>query len=450
MIGADRLLSDLTWLVKHAPRACRISVCAQARTQRVLRFAYERVHQNLAQDSVTVYVRVFADRRVGVATTDNLGRVHLARALARAVEIAKHTPPLKDAPVLPSGASLRDARDVVRATAEVPAARLLASIKHLFHLCKGVDVTLAGSLVAAEDETAVANSAGVASYHASTVCGTRLVTMYRKLSGYASGVHRDIRKLDNEALLEHALKQCLHKRAAVTVPVGTYEVVLEPEAVAELLIWLGYIAFGAKQIHEHSSCLSGRMGERLMHPSVTIDDDGNDPAGLRLPFDPEGVPKQRVRLIDRGRAAGFVTDSTYAALYHQPSTGHAQTPDGTDGPVPVHLFMAPGTVSRAEMIRRCDRGLLIPRFHYVNGLLNPREALMTGLTREGVFLIKDGKCDAPVTTLRFTQSLLDALRHVVAISKERQVVGDPASDVGCAVVPTVHLKKFRFTGRSEE
>jgi predicted Zn-dependent protease len=273
--------------------------------------------------------------------------------------------------------------------------------------------------------------------------------MYRKLSGFASGVQGGAHPLDLDALLERSLKQCLHRHDPVTLPVGTYEVILEPEAMGDLLVWLGYIAFGAKQFQERTSFLAGRIGERVMAPSVTSYDDGNDPHGLVMPFDAEGVPKQRVTLIDRGKAAGIVYDSTYGQLYHHPSTGHALSLEDVEGPLPLHLGLQPGEAKRDDMIRRCGRGLLIPRFHYVNGLLNPREALMTGLTREGAWLIENGKLKAPITTLRFTQSLLEALSHVAAMSKERHLVADPAQEAGCAMMPAVHLKRFRFTGRSE-
>ena len=127
-----------------------------------------------------------------------------------------------------------------------------------------------------------------------------------------------------------------------------------------------------------------------------------------------------------------------------------KTPDDVEGPVPSHLFLAPGTVRREELIRTCKRGILIPRFHYVSGLLNPREALMTGLTREGACMIEDGKPGSPIATMRFTQSVLEALNHVVGMSKERQLIADPSQDGGCAVMPTLRLAKFRFTGRSED
>ena len=233
------------------------------------------------------------------------------------------------------------------------------------------------------------------------------------------------------------------------MPVGRYEVVLEPEAVADLVEWLGYTAFGAKQVEERTSFLAGRMGERVMDPQVTILDDGNAPDSLRLPFDCEGTPKQRVVLIDRGVAAGIVYDATYGARFGHGSTGHAVSTDTTDGPLPLNLAMAPGRTTTAGMIRACKRGLYIPRFHYVNGLLNPRLALMTGLTREGACLIKDGALAAPVTTLRFTQSILEAFSGVRGISKERRLVADPSSGLGSALMPAVHLASFAFTGRAD-
>ncbi len=448
MIGHTRLLETLRKLVKQS-KADATTICAQAETYRVSRFAYEAIHQDLIQESVSVHIKVVRERRVGVAVTDNLEPAALKRALAAAMEIAKHAPPSKLLPPLPGAYEQISTKDHAAQTAKTDAADTVKDLKRLFQFCKGVDASLAGSIAFGEEERAVVNSAGVACYHAATASGAKLVTMYRKLSGFASGVHRRLDQLDLDTLLERSLKQCLHRQDPITLPVGTYEVILEPEAVAELVMWLGYIAFGAKSFQERTSFLSGRIGERVMGKSVTIADDGNNPDGLALPFDCEGVPKQRVSLIDRGTAAGIVYDTTYGLLYGHPSTGHALYAEDTDGPIPLHLFMEPGAARREELIRGCERGVLIPRVHYVSGLLNPPEALMTGLTREGAFLIEHGKLKAPITTMRFTQSLLEAFSHVRGISRERQLVADPMQD-GCTVMPTMHLAKFRLTGQSQD
>ena len=448
MTGETRLLKALSTLVTRA-RADGASVCAHARTRQVFRFANEAIHQDLVQEGVTVTVKVLEDHRVGVASTQTLEPQSLARCVAAAREIARHSPAQRDLPGLPSGHRLSTTTDVVPATTRVGPATIVSSIKRLFHLCKGAGAALAGSVVTGTDEFAVANSSGVSCYAASTVAGAKLVTMYRQVSGFASGVTRDVDRLDLEGLLKRSLTQSLHRREPVAIPLGSYEVILEPEAVAELVTWLSYTAFGAKSVEERTSFLAGRMGEQVMAEAITIYDDGNDPLGLRMPFDFEGTPKQRVTLIDRGTAAGIVYDAAYGARFGQPSTGHGMPPNEIDGPLPLHVAMAPGRAAIDEMIAACKRGLLIPHFHYVNGLLNPREALMTGLTREGAFLIERGKVAAPVKTMRFTQSLLAAFRRVLGVSKTRALVADPSQELGCAIMPALHLAAFKFTGRSE-
>ena len=448
MIGGARLLGALRRAVRRA-EGDGVSACAHARQRRVFRFAYDAIHQDLVQESVQVTIKVIREKRAGVASTSALTPEGLARCAAIASEIARHSPQQADVPPLPARHRARSTQDYVAATAALSPAECVASLKQLFRICRGAGAALAGSMVTGEDELAVANSAGVACYAASTVAGAKLVTMYRKLSGYVSGAHRDVRRLKLEDLLKRSLDQSLRREEPVTLPLGTYEVILEPEAVGELVNWLGYTAFGAKSVEERTSFMAGRMGEQVMDRQVTISDDATSASTLRMPFDFEGVPKRRTVLIDRGRAAGLVYDMTYGARFGQPSTGHGMPPDETEGPFPLHLAMAAGTRSLAQMIASCKRGLLIPRFHYVNGLLNPREALMTGLTREGTYVIEHGRLARPVTTLRFTQSMLEAFSHVRGISKERRLIADPAQEMGCGLMPALHLERFAFTGRSQ-
>ena len=448
MLGSSRLVGALTALVKRT-RADGVSVSAHAKTCRVFRFAYDAVHQDLVQESISTAVQVVRDQRVGVARTGTLSPRGLRRCAEAAADIAAHAPRCSTLPVLPARHRIASTRDWVAATSDLDAAHAVSALKRLFHLCQGAGATLAGSFVTAEDEFAVANSAGTACYAASSVAGAKLVTMFGPLSGYASGVHRDVRRLDLTGLLKRSLAQSLHPDQPQAIPLGTCEVILEPEAVAELVTWLGSIAFGAKSLEERTSFLAGRMGERVMAPAITIYDDGREPGTLRVPFDFEGVPKRNTLLVDRGIASGAVYDSVYGARFGRASTGHAMPPDEVEGPLPLHLAMRPGKSSLAQMVRSCRRGLLIPRFHYVNGLLNPREALMTGLTREGVFLIERGRLTKPVKTLRFTQSLLEAFSRVKAVSRERRLVAEPSQELGCALMPALHLAAFNFTGRSE-
>ncbi|MBI3083843.1 MAG: hypothetical protein HYY90_05720, partial [Candidatus Omnitrophica bacterium] len=333
MIGQSRLLTELSRLVKRS-RADGVSACAHAKSRRVFRFAYGAIHQGLLQESVNVTVKMIHHRRLGVAGADTLEPQSLMRCVRAAAEIAKHSPAQDDLPDLPARHHIRTSADSYPATVRLSPAACVSSVKRLFHLCQGAGAELAGSLVTGEDEFGVVNSAGVSCYAASTVAGAKLVTMYRRLSGYASAVHRDVNRIDLETLLKKSLSQSLHRNEPVRLPLGTYEVILEPEAVGELVTWLGYTAFGAKSVEERTSCVAGRMGERIFSPLLTIVDNGNDPSVLRMPCDFEGTPKRNVTLIDRGKAAGIVYDSTYGKRFGHPSTGHGMPPGEVEGPLP--------------------------------------------------------------------------------------------------------------------
>ena len=448
MIGRTRLLDTLKSVVRLS-KADQTLVSAWSVSRRIMRFAFEKIHQDLAQEDLDLYIKVIVDGRVGVACANSLSLPTLKQALRSAMEIARHAPKHQGPLTLPKPQAVAALTTHFADTARLAPRQRVEQIQQLFHLAKGCGAALAGSLLSGEEEFAVASSSGVARYQPMTVAALKLVALGPTVSGFASSVSRNVRELDLELTLERALMKCLTKERPADLPLGADTVLLEPEAVGELLTWLGYLAFGAKAVHERTSFLAGRMGERLMGRNITIYDDGTDPQGLAIPFDFEGVPRRRVILIERGTARGIVYDTHYGRLFDAASTGHAPPPDDVEGPQPSHLMLAAGDTPLEQLIGRIDRGILVTRFHYVNGLLNPREALMTGLTRDGTFLIERGRLSSPLPNLRFTHSILEAFNHVEAISRERRLVADPSQELGCAVMPAIHLAAFKFTGRSE-
>jgi len=205
------------------------------------------------------------------------------------------------------------------------------------------------------------------------------------------------------------------------------------------------MGFGAQSFCEGRSFMSGRIGLKLMHESVSIWDDGLDEDGIPSTFDMEGVPKQRVNLIENGIARGVVYDTYYAAKEGVKSTGHSLGPSYAGGPLPTNLFMAAGKSSLDEMIRSTERGLLVTRFHYTN-IADPAHAVLTGLTRDGTFLVENGRISRPVRNLRFTESMTDAFSAVEALCAERSL--EPAI-LGAILVPAVKISSFTFTGATE-
>jgi PmbA protein len=206
---------------------------------------------------------------------------------------------------------------------------------------------------------------------------------------------------------------------------------------------LGYLGFSALAVQEERSFFE--PGKRIGSEIVTIRDDGSDPAGLPLWFDYEGVAKQRVDLVDHGICRGVVHDAQTAARAGVSSTGHGLPAPNPWGPFPANMVMEAGAATRDELIGGLDRGLLVTRFHYTNPV-HPKLAIVTGMTRDGTFLVEGGRVVGPVKNLRYTQSYLAALAGTVAVGRERRTL---RGFLGGVVVPAVRIDNWTFTGGTE-
>jgi predicted Zn-dependent protease len=262
-------------------------------------------------------------------------------------------------------------------------------------------------------------------------------------SGYAEAAAVDASTIDSAALGREAAEKARATSDAILVEPGDYPVVLEEYAVVDLLDMLGYLGFSALAVQEERSF--AEPGKRIGSDLVTIVDDGHDPAGLPLAFDFEGVAKQRVELVEAGVCRGVVYDAQTAARAGVSSTGHGLPAPNPWGPFPLNMVMDTGTTSRDELIGGLDRGLLVTRFHYTNPV-HPKLAIVTGMTRDGTFLVEGGRIVGPVKNLRYTQSYLAALAGTVAVARERKTL---RGFLGGVVVPAVRIDGWTFTGGTE-
>jgi PmbA protein len=226
-------------------------------------------------------------------------------------------------------------------------------------------------------------------------------------------------------------------------------VVLEPHAVAELLEWLALTSFGARAVEDGSSALAGRAGERITG-EVTLYDDalGGEDGCPTAPFDAEGTPRRRVVCLDGGVAGDVVHDRASAARAGVAASGHAAPlvdEMGEGGPTPQHLFVAAGDAGVEQLIARVERGLYVSRFHYVNGLLDTRRALMTGMTRDGLWRIENGRLAGPAQNQRWTESLLEAGRRVDGIGRERALIAGGLTECWF-VCPALLVRGWKFSG----
>jgi PmbA protein len=337
---------------------------------------------------------------------------------------------------------------VVEATAKATPKDRAKGAERILKLSRAQDLEAAGAVSTDNQELYIANSLGVGAYHRGTVAHAMAVIMSDTSSGYGAQASIDFRKIDAERVGRAAVDKALRSRNPESIEPGEYTVILEEEAVADMVFYLGYMGFGALAVQEERSFMNGKIGEKITGDKVTIWDDGSDPRGLPLPFDFEGVPKKRVSLIENGVAVGVVHDSFTAGREKgATSTGHALAMPNTFGPLPINLFMATGDATKEEMLASTKRGIWVTRFHYTN-IVHPVKTILTGMTRDGTFLIEDGKITKPLKNLRFTQSVLGAFANVESLTKEFKLVKDEWNPIGTCV-PAVKINGFQFTGTTE-
>ena len=409
------------------------------------RFANSEIHQNVAETSVMVNLRVVVGKRVGVASSDRTDEEGLRRLAASAAAIARVVEELDDWGGLPGPTDIQDlpvAYSSVTAGAS-PEFRAEA-VRAVIAAADEAGVIAYGSFATGLESTAIANSNGA------RAAGTRTTSQLITVSmgpgggtGYAEAAAVDASTIDAAAIGREAAGKARATANATSIEPGDYPVVLEEYAVVDLLHMLGYLGFSALAVQEERSFVE--PGKRIGSDLVTIVDDGYDPDGLPLWFDYEGVAKQRVSLIERGVCRDVVYDTQTAARAGATSTGHGLPAPNPYGPFPLNMVMAPGTSSREELIGGLDRGLLVTRFHYTNPV-HPKLAIVTGMTRDGTFLVEDGRIVGPVKNLRYTQSYLAALAGTVAVGRERRTL---KGDLGGVVVPALRLDGWTFTGTTE-
>jgi PmbA protein len=407
------------------------------------RFAVNSIHQNVAEANESVSVRAVLGNKIGVVGGNQLDDDALRDVVRRAIAFASVQPenphftslpaPAPYAPA-PSGYSAATAAFGPEERAQRVGVVVARAVERGFEA--------AGAFETSASQLAIANSLGVWAHHPSTEAEFHAVIMADGGgSGWAQRVATDATTMDFEALATDAVERAARTRNAEVLPVGEYPVVLESYAVAEMLQNLAYMGLNALAMEEERSPFTGRMGQEVAAPGVTIYDDAFDPAGLPRPFDYEGAPTARVNLVDRGVASAVVYDSFSAHKEGKPNTGHALPAPNTFGAYPEHLMLAAGDASVEDLVRGVERGVFVTRFHYTN-IVHPVRTLFTGMTRDGTFLIEHGEITRPVKNFRFTQSVWEALAGVEALGRERV----QSRGYATMVAPAARMARWNFTG----
>jgi PmbA protein len=417
----------------------------------VARFASSEVHQPTLIDNCILHVSVVRDGRRGVATTNRIEDEGVAEVVQRAQDAAESANPNPDFPGLAEPGPIPSVGGYDARTAELTPegqARLAAAA---IDAAGGIGAY--GYVTSGVCELAIASTTGVRAEQRFTDAGVRVLAANEELSGFAEQTASAVDGIDVEVTAREAAETAERTRDAASLEPGTYGAVLEPYALAELLQWFSYSAFNAVALLEERSALTGRIGQLFVDPKVSIADDALDPAGLPKGFDFEGTPKQRVDLIEEGVARGVVWDRSTAAKAggDRRSTGHAlPAADRAYGPLPLALVVAPGDAETTdELAERVGHGVYITRFHYL-GIVDPREGILTGMTRDGTFRIRDGRIAEPLVNLRFTVAVPELLAGVPGLTRTQTLVNQ--SDFYderypyAALVPALATTRFAVTG----
>jgi predicted Zn-dependent protease len=417
----------------------------------ISRFANSNVHQNMSEVAAGLTLRVIVNGSMGVASTSSLDPDEIASTAALAREAAKHADPLQKftglyrecTPAAPLNTF--DAK-----TAGIAPAEKAKALRAMFDRGRDAGVLFAGSYSSGASSVAVANTHGVRRYCTMTSAEASVIAMKGSDSGYATALSRRCDDVDIVALGEEAIeKATLCAESAEDLDPGAFDVILEPPALAEVLEWLNMIALTGQSFDDGSSFLVGNVGKQLLGANFTLADDAVDDDFLPFPFDIEGLPKRRIVLIDHGVIRTPVVDKAYADRLGLEPTGNAWSLGAPDHGSAFHMCIEEGTATREELIASTKLGIWVTRFNYVNGLLEPRTALMTGTTRDGTFLIRDGRVVSRLPNLRWTQSMVEAFSNVEASTRQRRRVGTWYNHFGGTLAPAMKIRGWHITGKQK-
>jgi PmbA protein len=442
---------DIAESALRAAEGDAVEAVVQAERSGFARFAGSEVHQPTLVENETLFIRVVRGRRTGAAAGNRLDEDGVRELAARAGAAADAAPEDPAVAGVAAPAELPDAAAYDEETATLGAdeqARLAAA-----EIDAAGDTPVYGFFTSGATTLAVATSAGVAVEETVTDAMTLALVATDDASGYAERVATAAREVDTGAAAREAAELAERTRGAGEVEPGSYRAVLAPYAIGELLQYFAYDAFSGLALMEERSYLTGRIGERCLDEKISISDDPLDPAGLPRAFDFEGVPKEHVRLIENGVLRGTVWDLEAAAQAGDSarSTGSAAPPALRRwGPLPFALAIAPGAADSVdELVELVGDGIYVTRLHYL-GIVEPRQGVITGMTRDGTFRIRDGRIAEPLVNLRFTVAVPDVLADVPGLTRERQLTNQSAFyDERFAygtLVPALATARFDITG----
>jgi predicted Zn-dependent protease len=435
---AERVLE----LVRERAAGAEAEVNVRTGTSALTRFANSFIHQNVAEEISHVALRVANDGRVASTSFDGTPDDEaLARVVQNALDAARVRPPDPDWPGLAPSADTPDPNHWDDATAAAGPDERAQRVADFVAASDGLET--AGACRSEAVTAAFANSAGQRAEGRATAADIDGIARTGSSDGSARMASVRLADLDGRDAGERAARKARDGADPTDLEPGRYEVVLEPQCVTDILLFLTVYGFNGRAVEEGRSFI--RPGEQQFDPAFTLRDDPSDPVQIGVGFDAEGTPKRPFDLVRDGVTCAAIHTRRTAAKAGTESTGHAVEGAEAFGALPLNLVVSAGDRSTDDLIASVERGLLVTDFWYTR-ILDPRTQVVTGLTRNGVWLVEDGRIARPVSNLRFTQSFVEALAPgaIRGISSNRRLLYDEFGSA--SFVPALHLASWNFTG----
>lgn len=448
--------SDIFSRLKKFSSADEIECLFYGGYSALTRFANNTIHQNVAEENHGVSVRTVFDGRTARATTNRFDDESL-REVGRASEaLAKVQQPDPDLlPVYEGPVEVRAPSPAQRhfeATAKLTAEQRAQAVGKIVAIGQKHKLTAAGIFASAETVEGIFNSRGLSDWHTQTSAEISITMLAPDSSGWQKANSPNVANLDPVVLAETAASKAVKSSGPREMPSGKYTVILEPAAVLDT-VGFAFFDFGGLAILDQRSFLNNRIGTQLFGKNITIWDDVSHPLQSGSPFDGEGVRRQKVPLVENGVVKRLVYARATAAKMKTSEhadkvgpvepTGHGFPIPNEIGEAPMNIVFAPpeNPVSVDQMIASTERGILVTRLWYIREV-DPYEKILTGMTRDGTFLVENGKIVCGVRNFRFNQSLIEMLSNVEQMSMPVRTSGEESFDM---VVPAMKVRDFNFT-----
>jgi predicted Zn-dependent protease len=404
------------------------------------RFANNTIHQNVAEEGGSLSVRAVVDRRMARAGTNKFDEAAIRQTCEAAIGLARLQPPDPDLLPMPGPQTFRAVQRFHKQTARLTPQTRAETVRQVIARAEKDGLTAAGVFSNGAFVAGLFNSRGLGAFHEETISEFSVTMLGESSSGWAKKTSPDCRELEPDALAERAARKALESREPREVAPGKYTVILEPAAVLDLLGYL-FSDFGGLAVHEKRSCLTSRVGQQLFGANINVRDDVYHPLQAGAAFDGEGVPRQRVTLVEKGVVKRVVYARQTAHKVGAEPTGHGFPLPNEFGEAPINIIMEGGKSSVEEMVRSTERGLLVTRLWYIREV-DPYQKILTGMTRDGTFWIEDGKVQHGVRNLRFNQSVIEMLGQVEMMSPPQRTAGEETFEM---VVPAMKVREFSFS-----